>query len=90
MYQVPNVRYLLKSIPIRNNWIKVYWLRGGSAPHATFAGEQVIDELAHAAKMDPVAFRVQNLTQGDMIHSRKCWIPPRGRAEAHSWMSSTR
>jgi CO/xanthine dehydrogenase Mo-binding subunit len=65
MYQVPNVRYLLKSIPLRNNWIKVYWLRGGSAPHATFAGEQVIDELARAAKMDPVAFRLQNLTQGD-------------------------
>jgi CO/xanthine dehydrogenase Mo-binding subunit len=65
MYQVPNVRYLLKSIPLRDNWIKVYWMRGGSAPHATFAGEQVIDELAHAAKMDPVAFRLQNLTPGD-------------------------
>ena len=30
-----------------------------------FAGEQVIDELAHAAKMDPVAFRIQNVIQGN-------------------------
>jgi CO/xanthine dehydrogenase Mo-binding subunit len=65
MYQVPNVRYLLKSIPLQNQWIKVFWMRGGSSPHATFAGEQIMDELARAAKLDPVAFRVQNLTQGD-------------------------
>jgi len=30
-----------------------------------FASEQMIDELAHAAGMDPVAFRLQNLTQTD-------------------------
>jgi nicotinate dehydrogenase subunit B len=65
MYSVPNTRYLMKSIPLVGNWIKVYWLRGGSAPHVIFAGEQVIDELAHAAKMDPVAFRIQNVTQGN-------------------------
>ena len=41
MYNIPNNRYLLKSIPLVGNWIKVYWLRGGSSPHATFAGEQV-------------------------------------------------
>jgi nicotinate dehydrogenase subunit B len=67
MYSIPNGRYLVKSIPLVGNWIKVYWLRGGSAPHATFAGEQVIDELAHAANIDPVAFRVQNVTQGNDI-----------------------
>jgi hypothetical protein len=34
--------------------------------HATvFAGEQAIDELAHAAKIDPVAFRIQNVVQGN-------------------------
>ena len=38
-------------------------MRAGSSPHATFAGEQVIDELAHAAGMDPVAFRIQNINQ---------------------------
>ena len=54
----------MKSLPLRDNWIKAYWLRAGSSPHTTFAGEQVIDELAHAAKMDPVAFRMQNVVQG--------------------------
>ncbi len=40
-------------------------MRAGSSPLATFAGEHVIDDLAHAAKMDPVAFRRQNVFQGD-------------------------
>ena len=39
MYNIPNNRYLLKSIPLLNNWIKVFWMRGGSSPHVTFAGE---------------------------------------------------
>ena len=65
MYNIPNNRYLLKSIPLIGNWIKAHWMRAGSAPHTTFAGEQVIDELAHAAKMDPVAFRIQNVAQGN-------------------------
>jgi CO/xanthine dehydrogenase Mo-binding subunit len=67
MYEIPNTRYLVKSIPLLGNWIKVHWLRAGSAPHTTFAGEQVMDELAHVAKMDPVAFRIQNVTQGNDI-----------------------
>jgi CO/xanthine dehydrogenase Mo-binding subunit len=65
MYNVPNNRYLVKSIPLLGNWIKAHWMRAGSGPHTTFAGEQVIDELAHAANMDPVAFRVQNVVQGN-------------------------
>jgi nicotinate dehydrogenase subunit B len=64
MYDIPNRNYLVKSIPLVNNWVKSVWMRHGSGPQTTFAGEQVIDELAHAAGMDPVAFRVQNVTQG--------------------------
>ena len=37
-------------------------MRAPLAPAAVFAYEQLIDELAHAAKMDPVAFRLQNIT----------------------------
>jgi CO/xanthine dehydrogenase Mo-binding subunit len=66
MYEVANNRHLLKSLPLADNWIKVDWMRGGSSPHATFAGEQAIDELAHQANMDPVAFRIQNVTKGSM------------------------
>ena len=65
MYAIPNSRYLVKSLPLQNNWIKAHWMRAGSGPHTTFAGEQVIDELAYAAKMDPVAFRIQNAVQGN-------------------------
>jgi CO/xanthine dehydrogenase Mo-binding subunit len=64
MYNLPNSRYLLKSVPLPGNWFKAAWLRAGSGPHTTFAGEQAIDELAYSAKMDPVAFRLQNITQG--------------------------
>ena len=69
MYNIPNSRYLLKSLPLDGNWIKAHWMRAGSGPHTTFAGEQVIDELAHAAKMDPVAFRIQNVVQGNDWHA---------------------
>ncbi len=65
MYELANNRYLLKGFPSEGNWVNGGWMRAGSSPHATFAGEQVIDELAHAAGMDPVAFRVQNVTQSD-------------------------
>jgi nicotinate dehydrogenase subunit B len=59
-YNIPNRRQLLKSIPLQGNWIKADWMRLGNGAHTTFAGEQVIDELARAANMDPVAFRIQN------------------------------
>jgi nicotinate dehydrogenase subunit B len=65
MYEFPNNRYQLRAIPSEGNWVNGGWMRAGSSPHATFAGEQVIDELAHASGMDPVAFRLQNVTQGE-------------------------
>ena len=66
MYEVPNDRFLWKQIPLKGNWIKADWMRAGSAPHATFAGEQVMDDLARAARLDPAAFRRLNVTTGAM------------------------
>jgi CO/xanthine dehydrogenase Mo-binding subunit len=66
MYNVPNTRYVVKTVPLQGNWIKADWMRAGSSPHATFAAEQVIDELARTAGIDTVAFRRQNVTQGAM------------------------
>jgi CO/xanthine dehydrogenase Mo-binding subunit len=66
MYNVPNTRYLVKTIPLKGNWIKADWMRAGSSPHATFAIEQVVDELARTAAIDTVTFRRQNVTQGPM------------------------
>jgi nicotinate dehydrogenase subunit B len=63
MYNVPNDRWLLKSLPIKGNWVKTQWMRTGSANAATWAAEQTIDELAHASGIDPVAFRRQNVVR---------------------------
>jgi CO/xanthine dehydrogenase Mo-binding subunit len=61
IYNVANSRSLLKSLPLKDNWISADWFRHGSRIPVAFATEQVIDDLAHAAAMDPVAFRVQNV-----------------------------
>jgi nicotinate dehydrogenase subunit B len=47
-------------------------MRAPDSPQAPFAAEQLIDELAYAAKMDPVAFRLQNVTQSEPNKSR--WV----------------
>jgi len=61
-YSVANRRVTLKSLPLLNNYFKSTWLRAPLAPGSLFGYEQMIDELAHATKMDPVAFRLQNMT----------------------------
>jgi len=65
MYNLPNSRYLVKSIPLQNNWFKTYWMRAGAAPHGVFAMEQVVDDLARLSNMDPVAFRIKNVNPGN-------------------------
>jgi nicotinate dehydrogenase subunit B len=61
-YNIPNKRAVGKSVPLNGGgYLKVAPLRLPSSPHS-FPVEQMIDELAYAAGMDPVAFRLQNLT----------------------------
>jgi CO/xanthine dehydrogenase Mo-binding subunit len=60
-YNIPNRRVIGKSLPLEDNYFKVSFLRAPNAPQSTFAAEQAIDELAFMAKMDPVAFRLQNV-----------------------------
>jgi nicotinate dehydrogenase subunit B len=60
-YNIPNRRVIGKSLPLQNNYFKVSFLRAPNAPQSAFAAEQAIDELAYLAKMDPVAFRLQNV-----------------------------
>jgi CO/xanthine dehydrogenase Mo-binding subunit len=50
-----------KSLPLQDNYLKVSFLRAPNAPQSSFAAEQAVDELAYMAKMDPVAFRLQNV-----------------------------
>ena len=60
-YNLKNRRVLGKSLPLQNKYFKTIWLRAPAAPQTTFAYEQMIDELAHAANMDPFQFRLQNI-----------------------------
>jgi nicotinate dehydrogenase subunit B len=69
-YNLTNRRVTVKSLPLVGNYLKVSYLRGVLRPASTFGSEQLIDELAHEAAMDPVAFRMQNLTTTD----RNRWV----------------
>jgi nicotinate dehydrogenase subunit B len=60
-YNIPNWRLIGKSLPLQDNYFKVSYLRAPNAPQSGFAAEQAADELAYMAKMDPVAFRLQNI-----------------------------
>jgi nicotinate dehydrogenase subunit B len=60
-YNIPNWRLIGKSLPLQDNYFKVSFLRAPNAPQSSFAAEQAADELAYMAKMDPVAFRLQNV-----------------------------
>ncbi len=62
-YQLPAARQLTKQMPIVNSgFLKTHFLRSPYYTGHAFASEQMIDELAHAAGVDPIAFRVQNLS----------------------------
>jgi CO/xanthine dehydrogenase Mo-binding subunit len=52
---------LAKTQPLYNGAFKCNFLRAPSAPQQFFASEQIVDELAHASNMDPVAFRRANI-----------------------------
>jgi CO/xanthine dehydrogenase Mo-binding subunit len=66
-YALSNRRVIAKSLPLFNNYFKMKFLRGVGAVPATFAMEQFMDELAYAAKMDPVEFRRKNIGGGTPI-----------------------
>jgi nicotinate dehydrogenase subunit B len=61
-YTIPNWRLTSKTLPIRDTgFLKTDFLRSPIAVGAAFAVEQAIDELAYAARMDPVDFRRHNV-----------------------------
>jgi nicotinate dehydrogenase subunit B len=68
-YKTPNRRVTGMVVNGYNGFLKGIWLRAPGAPEAVFAAEQTIDALAHAAGMDPIAFRIQNIdaTQVDGV-----------------------
>lgn len=65
MYAIPNRRMAMQVVSLPLVWetpLRTGNLRDPNGPQATFASESFIDELAAAAKADPVAFRMKLLT----------------------------
>jgi nicotinate dehydrogenase subunit B len=60
MYRVPNRRVVSHAVPMLG-LLKGASLRSPLDMALSFASEQTIDELAHAAKMDPLEFRRKNM-----------------------------
>jgi CO/xanthine dehydrogenase Mo-binding subunit len=67
-----NRRVLAKSQPLYGGAFKCNFLRAPSAPQMYFASEQIVDELAHAMNMDPIAFRRQNIDGTQVLGAR--WL----------------
>ena len=64
MYVIPNRRFTTHVVPLPLVWetpLRTGNLRDPDGPQVTFASESFIDELAAAAKSDPVAFRLRLL-----------------------------
>jgi CO/xanthine dehydrogenase Mo-binding subunit len=67
MYAVPNRRMATHVVGLPLVWetpLRTGNLRDPNGPQITFASESFIDELAAAAKADPVEFRLRLLTAG--------------------------
>jgi CO/xanthine dehydrogenase Mo-binding subunit len=64
-YNFPNRRSVIRTLPpflLMGSPLRTSHIRAPGAPAATFAGESSIDELAAAAGVDPVQFRLAYLT----------------------------
>ena len=89
-YKIGNHRIMGRSIANDSGLPKVAYLRAPAAPQALFASEQMIDELAYASAMDPVAFRKQNIENfrwaGVLEAAAKAagWKPYRASSKATS------
>jgi len=67
MYAIPNRRTLLEVVGLPLIWetpLRTGNLRDPNGPQSTFAAESFIDEMAAAAKADPIDFRMRMLTAG--------------------------
>ncbi len=71
-YRAPNLR--IDSTEMLTNKTEMGAYRAPGAPHTTFAMESCIDELARALRLDPIEFRLKNVSiTGDPMTNGKPW-----------------
>jgi len=95
VYAMPNVRLINHHVPGLDGYLKGGNLRSPMDLSISFAAEQTIDELAHAVRMDPVAFRRRNMTDPrwigvmDAVTSAANWAPRVSHAAASAGRIAT-
>ena len=94
MYVIPNKRTVAQVVSLPLVWetpLRTGNLRDPNGPQSTFAAESFIDEMAAAAKADPVAFRMTLLTAGTSDDSgfkrARSIAVIRAAADAYGWDS---
>ena len=83
MYVIPNRRQTTAVVPLPLVWetpLRTGNLRDPDGPQVTFAAESFIDELAAAAKADPVEFRLNLLTASSRGRRTASSVRVRSRA----------
>ncbi len=91
MYAIPNRRMTAQVVALPMIWetpLRTGNLRDPNGPQVTFAFESFIDELAVAAKADPVQFRLDMLaesTEDDLFRRARSIAAVRAAAEAYGW-----
>ncbi|MFL2554658.1 MAG: molybdopterin cofactor-binding domain-containing protein [Candidatus Rariloculaceae bacterium] len=93
MYAIPNRRLTARVVKLPMIWetpLRTGNLRDPNGPQVTFAFESFIDELAVAARADPVEFRLDMLarsTEDDLFRRARSLATVRAAAEAYGWDS---
>ena len=96
MYGIPNRRDVSQVVSLPLVWetpLRTGNLRDPNGPQVTFASESFIDELAVAAKADPVAFRLKLLaaraTDDNAFKRARSIAVIKAAAEAYGWDTRT-
>ncbi len=92
MYAIPNRRMAGEVVSLPLVWetpLRTGNLRDPNGPQSTFAAESFIDELAAAAKTDPLEFRMKMLTAGTTddtgFRRARSIAVLKAAAEAYGW-----
>lgn len=93
MYAIPNRRTTTRVVPLPMPWetpLRTGNLRDPNGPQVTFAFESFIDELAVAARADPVQFRIDMLAgarEDDVFRKARSLAVMQAAAKAYGWQA---